>query len=73
EAVRAARLASLPCTDLVVVYGEDDPAELLRALRPDLLFNGADRPPEQVAGAEMLQEWGGRVMLAEMLPETAGE
>ncbi|MDE2200383.1 MAG: bifunctional heptose 7-phosphate kinase/heptose 1-phosphate adenyltransferase [Rhodospirillales bacterium] len=73
EAVRAARLASLPCTDLVVVYGEDDPAELLRALRPELLVNGADRPPEQVAGAEMLQEWGGRVMLAEMLPETAGE
>jgi D-beta-D-heptose 7-phosphate kinase/D-beta-D-heptose 1-phosphate adenosyltransferase len=73
EPVRAARLASLPCVDLVVVNTEDGPAHLLRALRPDLLVSGADRSPDQAAGAELLEEWGGRVMLAEMLPETAGE
>ncbi|MCW3473416.1 bifunctional heptose 7-phosphate kinase/heptose 1-phosphate adenyltransferase [Limobrevibacterium gyesilva] len=73
EPVRAARLASLPCVDLVVVNTEDTPAELLRALRPDLLVNGADRPPEQMAGADLLEEWGGRVMLAEMLPEATGD
>jgi len=72
EAVRAARLASLPCVDLVVVNDEETPAGLLRALRPDVLANGADRPPEQVAGADLVREWGGRVMLAELLPEAAG-
>jgi D-beta-D-heptose 7-phosphate kinase/D-beta-D-heptose 1-phosphate adenosyltransferase len=68
EAVRAARLASLPCVDLVVVNEDDTPAALLRALRPDVLANGA----EQVGGAELVREWGGRVMLAEPLPEAAG-
>jgi len=73
EAVRAARLASLPCVDLVVVNDDDTPAALLRALRPDLLANGADRPPDQVAGAELVQEWGGQVMLADLLPEATAD
>jgi D-beta-D-heptose 7-phosphate kinase/D-beta-D-heptose 1-phosphate adenosyltransferase len=73
EAVRAARLASLPCVDLVVLHDGETPAELLRALRPDLLVNGADKTIEQVAGAELVEEWGGRVMLAELLPEGAAD
>jgi D-beta-D-heptose 7-phosphate kinase/D-beta-D-heptose 1-phosphate adenosyltransferase len=73
EAVRAARLASLPCVDLVVVNDDDTQAGLLRALRPDLLANGADGSPEAVAGADLVREWGGRVMLAELLPEAAGD
>jgi len=73
EAVRAARLASLPCVDLVVVNEDDTQAALLRALRPDVLANGADRSPDQVDGAELVREWGGRVMLAELLPEAAGD
>lgn len=73
EAVRAARLASLPSVDLVVVSEEDTPAGLLRALRPDLLADGSGRPPEQVADAELLREWGGRVMLADLLPEATAD
>lgn len=69
EAVRAARLASLTAVDLVVVNEEDTPANLLRSLRPDLLADGSGRPPGQVADAELLREWGGRVMLADLLPE----
>jgi D-beta-D-heptose 7-phosphate kinase/D-beta-D-heptose 1-phosphate adenosyltransferase len=73
EAVRAARLASLPSVDLVVVNEEDTPANLLRALRPDLLADGSGRPPEQVPDAELLREWGGRIMLADLLPEATGD
>ena len=67
--MRAARLASLTAVDLVVVNEEDTPANLLRSLRPDLLADGSGRPPGQVADAELLREWGGRVMLADLLPE----
>ncbi len=69
ELVRAARLATLPCVDLVVVQDEDSMAALLRAIRPDLLVNGADRGPPRDEHAELLEEWGGQVMLAELLPE----
>ena len=73
EAVRAARLASLPSVDLVVMNEEDTPAGMLRALRPDLLADGSGRPPEQVADAELLREWGGRLMLADLLPEATAD
>ncbi len=68
EAARAAVLASVAAVDLVVVYGEDTPEETLQALRPDLLVKGADYRLDQVVGAELVHSWGGRVMLAELLP-----
>ena len=73
EAVRAAELASLPWVDLVVVHERDKRAELLRALRPEVLVNGADRALDQIAGAELLQEWGGKVMVADLLAEPVGD
>ena len=73
EAVRAARLATLPSVDLVVVNDDETVASLLRALRPDLLADGSGRAPEQVADAELLREWGGRLMLADLLPEATAD
>ena len=67
EAARAAVLASLASIDLVTVYEEDTPLELLRLLRPDVLVKGADYTMETVVGADLIQGWGGRVMLAELL------
>jgi D-beta-D-heptose 7-phosphate kinase / D-beta-D-heptose 1-phosphate adenosyltransferase len=73
ELVRAARLATLPCVDLVVVQDEESTAALLRALRPDLLVNGAGPGAARGEDAILLEEWGGRIMLADLLPEgTAG-
>jgi D-beta-D-heptose 7-phosphate kinase/D-beta-D-heptose 1-phosphate adenosyltransferase len=56
EAVRAAQLASLEAVDLVVMIDSINPAELLHALRPDLLIGPQGQP-----GAELLPTWGGRV------------
>jgi D-beta-D-heptose 7-phosphate kinase/D-beta-D-heptose 1-phosphate adenosyltransferase len=68
EAARAAVLASLAAVDLVVIYDEDTPEETLELLRPDLLVKGADYTIDRVVGADMVQGWGGRVWLAELLP-----
>ena len=68
EAARAAMLASLASVDLVCVFDEDTPDALITALRPDLLVKGADRPADPVAGADLVRGWGGRVLLAELLP-----
>jgi D-beta-D-heptose 7-phosphate kinase/D-beta-D-heptose 1-phosphate adenosyltransferase len=68
EAARAAVLASLAVVDLVVIFDEDTPETLIRALRPDLLVKGADYRLETVVGADLVQGWGGRVMLADLLP-----
>ena len=68
EAARAAVLASLSAVDLVVAYDEDTPEETLELLRPDLLVKGADYTLDGVVGAGMVQGWGGKVWLAELLP-----
>jgi len=68
EAARAAVLSSLAAVDLVVIYGEDTPEETLAAIRPDLLVKGADYRLDQVVGGELVRSWGGRVMLAELMP-----
>ncbi len=68
EAARAAVLASLEAVDLVVIFSQDTPLELIGALRPDLLVKGADYTLDRVVGAELVQSYGGRVLLAEIVP-----
>jgi D-beta-D-heptose 7-phosphate kinase/D-beta-D-heptose 1-phosphate adenosyltransferase len=68
EAARAAVLASLASVDLVCVFDQDTPAELISALHPDVLIKGADYTMETVVGVEQVTGWGGKVVLAELLP-----
>ena len=68
EAARAAVLASLADVDLVTIFEEDTPETLITALRPDVLVKGADYTIDQVVGADLVRSWGGRVLLAELLP-----
>ena len=68
EAARAAVLASLASVDLVSVFDEDTPVELIRMLRPDMLVKGADYTVDKVVGGDMVTEWGGQVRLAALLP-----
>ncbi len=68
EAARAAVLASLASVDIVCLFEEDTPEELLTELRPDVLIKGADYRIEEVVGADLVRSWGGRVILAELMP-----
>jgi D-beta-D-heptose 7-phosphate kinase/D-beta-D-heptose 1-phosphate adenosyltransferase len=68
ETARAAVLGSLATVDLVVIFGEDTPVKLVAALKPDVLVKGADYTLDTVVGADLVQKWGGRVLLAELAP-----
>ncbi|MBI5200298.1 MAG: D-glycero-beta-D-manno-heptose 1-phosphate adenylyltransferase [Elusimicrobia bacterium] len=59
EADRVRVLSGLASVDAVTLFGEDTPAELLSALKPDILVKGADYKPDQVAG----REHAGKVVL----------
>ena len=65
---RGAVLASLAPVDLVVVFDEDTPETLIEAIRPELLVKGADYRADEVVGGELVRSYGGRVMLATLLP-----
>jgi len=67
ERSRAYVLGALNAVDLVVIFDEDTPAEIIAALKPDLLVKGADYTMEQVAGAETVRAAGGRVLLVPLI------
>ena len=67
EAARATVLASLAMVDLVVIFGEDTPLNLITALKPDVLIKGSDYTVENVVGAEQVMGWGGKVFLANLV------
>ena len=65
---RAQILASLECVDAVVLFDQDTPLKLIRALRPDVLTKGADyKSKREVVGWDAIQRWGGRVELVELI------
>jgi D-beta-D-heptose 7-phosphate kinase / D-beta-D-heptose 1-phosphate adenosyltransferase len=63
EMARATVMASMSPVDLVTLFDEDTPLEMIQALRPDVLVKGSDYTVEQVVGADIVQSWGGRVVL----------
>lgn len=69
ESARATVMASMAAADLVVIFDEDTPERLIRAILPDVLIKGADYTIDQVVGADIVQAAGGRVAL---IPLEAG-
>ena len=66
QEARGAVLAGLESVDFVVVFQEQTPLELIRAIRPDVLVKGADYSKDKVVGADLVESWGGRVHLADL-------
>ena len=68
EADRAYVLAALEAVDAVVVFDEDTPLELVRALQPDVIVKGGDYAAETVVGAADVTARGGRVVIIPLSP-----
>jgi len=65
---RAEVLAALEAVDLVVVFEEDTPLELIKRVRPAVLIKGADYKREDVVGREVVEASGGQVILVDLVP-----
>lgn len=64
---RAKVLASLAYVDFVVIFNEDTPLKLIKALKPDVLVKGADWKGKVVVGQEIVEAYGGKVKLVKYL------
>jgi len=65
---RAEVLAALEAVDLVVVFEQDTPLELIELVRPNVLVKGADYAREEVVGHDLVEAAGGQVILVELVP-----
>ena len=62
EHERAELLAGLGCVDAVTVFAEDTPAEVIRAIQPDVLVKGADWAADKIVGRDTVEARSGRVV-----------
>lgn len=68
---RALILAALHFVDLVVVFEEDTPENLIHLVNPDVMVKGGDYKIEDIAGAQWVQNQGGKVELIRYLDNTS--
>jgi D-beta-D-heptose 7-phosphate kinase/D-beta-D-heptose 1-phosphate adenosyltransferase len=61
EGDRAEVLAALEMVDLVALFDQDTPAELIELVRPDVLVKGGDWSPDRIVGADFVRALGGTV------------
>lgn len=70
ENARAVVLAALSFVDLIVLFDEDTPLDLIRALQPNVLAKGADYDPYEtdsgskkyIVGSDLVRANGGEVV-----------
>ena len=65
QASRATVLSAFADVDALVIYDDETPKRLIKAIQPDVLVKGADYTIDTVVGADFVQANGGRVLLAE--------
>ena len=65
---RADVLAALEAVDLVVVFEEDTPLELIKQVRPAVLVKGSDYARKDVVGHDIVEADGGEVLLVDLVP-----
>ena len=58
---RAFILSSLQFVNAIIIFEEDTPYELIKAIQPDILVKGGDWKEDQIAGADVVKAKGGRV------------
>lgn len=64
---RAALLAAIKGVDLVVIFDEETPLDLIEKFEPDVLVKGGDYTLKTVVGHEIVERAGGKVVLVPLI------
>jgi len=62
EEERAELMSAFACVTAVVIFDEDDPAQMIERLQPDVLVKGADWAADRIIGRDTVEARGGRVI-----------
>jgi rfaE bifunctional protein nucleotidyltransferase chain/domain len=65
---RAYVLSALAAVDAVVIFDQDTPLELIRALEPNVLVKGGDYTEGTIVGAPDVRARGGAVVVVPLTP-----
>ncbi|WP_114639307.1 D-glycero-beta-D-manno-heptose 1-phosphate adenylyltransferase [Polynucleobacter necessarius] len=62
EADRQALLAALESVDMVVLFAEKTPVNLIEKIRPDIYVKGGDYEIDALAETQLVKTWGGKAI-----------
>lgn len=66
---RAKILAALPVVDYIVIFDDDTAEHLVSLIKPDVYVKGADYEIKKLPEANLVEKYGGRVVLIPLLTE----
>lgn len=69
EQERAELLAALKFVDYIVIFDEETPYELIKKIQPDILVKGGDYNRNNVIGADLVEQRGGKLIIMPYTPE----
>jgi rfaE bifunctional protein nucleotidyltransferase chain/domain len=65
---RSVVLASLSFVSAVIIFEEETPLNLIKFIKPDILVKGKDYTVENIVGADVVIENGGKVETIDLVP-----
>ena len=65
---RSLVMAALEAVDLVVIFDQDTPLELIKTLKPNILVKGYDYQIDDIVGGPEVISWGGQVKTIDFVP-----
>lgn len=70
---RVQLLSSIDAVDYIVLYDELTPIKLIQEIRPTILAKGNNYTKEEVVGKEIVEAYGGEVILLDMIQGLSSE
>ena len=67
EAERAGALLEIEAVNVVTIFSEDTPLELIDSIKPDVLVKGGDYSRDEIVGADIVLSRGGEVVRVPLL------
>jgi D-beta-D-heptose 7-phosphate kinase/D-beta-D-heptose 1-phosphate adenosyltransferase len=53
--------------DAVILFDEDTPIKLIKAVKPNVIAKGSDYTADQVVGGKEVKSWGGEIALIDLV------
>jgi len=69
EQARAIVIGALREVDMVIIFDEDTPLELIKEIKPDILVKGSDYTVDNVVGGGVVKDCGGRVEIINLVKD----
>lgn len=67
ELDRAKIISAIEVVDVVVLFNEETPLNLIIALKPNVLVKGGDYTKNEIVGAKEIEHWDGKVVIIPFL------